>query len=1520
MWSNALAALALLPGLIYSLASTDSIQDADPPQSGYLPNHNMDPNVVGSTSFGILWSFTSPNQYETWYAKALTYTPSGSTQQLVITASNMNIVRVMDGKTGNLVAQRQLYPPFLQSDIGCYDIPHYIGITGTPIIDPATDIMYLFAKGYKNGGSSGGVLNARYNFYALQLTNLEDATGFPVMIDGHYADNDHNRYFLGGTVLQRPSLTALNRVVVGAFGGHCDLFNYTGMLVSVSKTPGVGVVSIYAMEAAPGAPTPQPLDYTVQQGGKAGIWQSGMGLATDVSRIFIVTGNGEGHANGAFPASGHAPLSTLDEVVADFSVSSSGVFGLADYFEPHEYVSMDAADRDLGSGGTCLLDGSTFHGTGVNRIAVVVGKNAKVYILNADNLGGYMQGAGGTDNILQTIVSSNSVFGGSGSYPLEGGYFYFTPIGDSTYAYKFGTDANGVPTFTQAGKTQVQSAGRTGVGQPTITTNNGQEGSAILWVTDVDNGLRAFNAVPSTNGTLEQIPIPPTGPIQKYQRPAFGDGRLYVMGNNVLTCLGSPVNLPLQCSGPIDFGSLSTGSIDTVTINCTTLIAINQVNGCSTKNGEFQCDNSTMPSGSLAAGATFSFPVTWNLTQASINDAQNVSFGKVLPGVITTALDVYTTNGVAGYTTSVPLSLSGTVVSAGPFLYSTPSEVDFGGIVIGNNGSSSISSSVIIQNIGSSLLTFTGLAWQDTSGTSTDSSYHNVSMNGTDAVLGTVFTSSSFPKIGQTLSAGQSLTVPLLFETTSAGQYASQLTLWSDGGSTDVLLSGSAGNPPIANISVSTNEGGWDYSVPIALHFGDVFAGTTVQREIRICNQGGSVLTISRSKPPVDGQLTAVAPTTDLAEGSTIAVGQCAYGRVAVYANQQQVNHPSQDLSSVWSLNTDGKDALNPTQDFGVRDIVADVMITTRQVGPLLPNGTARYQWVGCFQDTYLGRNFPVQLNNSTMQATNTNEQCQQLCMSNGYALAGTEYRIECWCGNAIAYPQSYTPDSAGYCGFTCPGDSTEACGGFTGYICIYADTTKFNIPAFLAMESGSSSVASSTAAPTSSSASSSTPISGSSASVTSAPTSSSTTSGSSAPSSSTPTSNSLVSSSSTSSPSTPSHVASSGGFNWVSCYTDSGARVLNENCAAFCNAGNWQLMGLEWRQECYCSNTTNAAANGVLAPTSDCNMFCSGNALEYCGGSWRLDFYAKPGALPISSSSTPVSTSAPSSASSTPASSSHFCFQLRAIDLGVYFSLQHTSIKLYASPSGSSTMSSSGSATVSGSPLNSDEPNTVKSLNDYWTYIGCYKDLVNNGQRVLSEASFAYTGMTLESCAKNCSTGTYNGKPFNIFGTEYGRECYCGYTLNTTALKAPESDCSYACSGSSTELCGAGARLSVYNNTVYNPPPPLPSHVPSVGGFNWVSCYTDSGARVLNVENCAAFCNAGNWQLMGLEWMQECYCGNTTNAAANGVPAPTSNCNMLCSGNVLEYCGAGFRLDFYAKPGPLPSSSSASPGSTASA
>ncbi len=71
--------------------------------------------------------------------------------------SNRNIIRLLDGLIGTLIAERTLDPPFQAVYTGgCGDIPNTVGITGTLIIDPATDIMYLFSKGYQ-GGQSGRV-------------------------------------------------------------------------------------------------------------------------------------------------------------------------------------------------------------------------------------------------------------------------------------------------------------------------------------------------------------------------------------------------------------------------------------------------------------------------------------------------------------------------------------------------------------------------------------------------------------------------------------------------------------------------------------------------------------------------------------------------------------------------------------------------------------------------------------------------------------------------------------------------------------------------------------------------------------------------------------------------------------------------------------------------------------------------------------------------------------------------------------------------------------------------------------------------------------------------------------------------------------------------------------------------------------------------------------------------------------------------------------------------------------------
>jgi iron transport multicopper oxidase len=92
----------------------------------------------------------------------------------------------------------------------------------------------------------------QYKMYALNIPDLTDVEGFPVALNGHFANNDPTRYFVGGTVLQRTGLASMGDSIIAGFGGQCDVFNYTGMLVTVSKTSGTGVTNIIAMEASPG--------------------------------------------------------------------------------------------------------------------------------------------------------------------------------------------------------------------------------------------------------------------------------------------------------------------------------------------------------------------------------------------------------------------------------------------------------------------------------------------------------------------------------------------------------------------------------------------------------------------------------------------------------------------------------------------------------------------------------------------------------------------------------------------------------------------------------------------------------------------------------------------------------------------------------------------------------------------------------------------------------------------------------------------------------------------------------------------------------------------------------------------------------------------------------------------------------------------------------------------------------------------------------------------------------------------
>jgi hypothetical protein len=93
-------------------------------------------------------------------------------------------------------------------------------------------------------------------------------------------------------------------------------------------------------------------------------------------------GVGAGINKGTTPYSGKLYSSTLEQVVARFTVDpSSGSLTQADWFEPYNFdTQLNGGDRDMASAGVALLDRNTFNApsAGVNGIAVASGKNGVV--------------------------------------------------------------------------------------------------------------------------------------------------------------------------------------------------------------------------------------------------------------------------------------------------------------------------------------------------------------------------------------------------------------------------------------------------------------------------------------------------------------------------------------------------------------------------------------------------------------------------------------------------------------------------------------------------------------------------------------------------------------------------------------------------------------------------------------------------------------------------------------------------------------------------------------------------------------------------------------------------------------------------------------------------------------------------------------------------------------------------------------------------------------------------------------
>src|ERR1700744_6181332 len=106
----------------------------------------LTPANVNSTSFGKLWTFHTDGEI---YAQPLYVSNlaiAGGTHNVVFVASMLNTVYALDADTGAELWSQNFGSPIIPEDVEVDQNISWatrLGILGTPVIDPTTNIMYF---------------------------------------------------------------------------------------------------------------------------------------------------------------------------------------------------------------------------------------------------------------------------------------------------------------------------------------------------------------------------------------------------------------------------------------------------------------------------------------------------------------------------------------------------------------------------------------------------------------------------------------------------------------------------------------------------------------------------------------------------------------------------------------------------------------------------------------------------------------------------------------------------------------------------------------------------------------------------------------------------------------------------------------------------------------------------------------------------------------------------------------------------------------------------------------------------------------------------------------------------------------------------------------------------------------------------------------------------------------------------------------------------------------------------------
>jgi hypothetical protein len=409
------------------------------------------------------------------------------------------------------------------TDFGCDQIVPQVGITSTPVIDPATGTLYVVAM--VKFSSANGPRYA-HRLHALDIATGAENFGGPVSIGGSVRGTGEGQ--VRGSIafdpfpqLNRAGLALTNGVVYVAFASHCDLQWFHGWVFAYEA--GNSQSSNSGAKSQPTKLRLRAIYNTTPNGFWGSIWQAGGAPSIDAQGdIFVTTGNG------TFGGVDYG--NTLLKLrLRENSLRA------VDFFTPFDEKVLDKQDIDFGASGPVLLPDQP---GGHPHLVVSVGKSGSIYVVDRDRMGSFV--AKGSDRQIVQVIRG-AMAGNYATPAYWNGHVYFGGLNEPLKAFsltngRLSTAAvsHSPGIFQYPGTSPSVSADGTENGVVWALQNDEhyRSGPAVLHAYDAtDLSRELYNSEVAGDRDV-------AGPAVKFTSPTIAGGKVYVGTQNSVDVYG----------------------------------------------------------------------------------------------------------------------------------------------------------------------------------------------------------------------------------------------------------------------------------------------------------------------------------------------------------------------------------------------------------------------------------------------------------------------------------------------------------------------------------------------------------------------------------------------------------------------------------------------------------------------------------------------------------------------------------------------------------------------------------------------------------------------------------------------------------------------------------------------------------------------------------------------------------------------------------------------------------------------